>query len=108
MLKVRDHFTRHGRCRLSRSSALAGVMAAALAATTTTGAAVTATPISELSGVRRPGTRRRQFCCELRHSAGHDAGLFETGFPDIVDLTQLFTKQYPNVKWSIREDPFAT
>jgi len=35
-------------------------------------------------------------------------GLFETGFPDIVDLTQLFTKQYPNVKWSIREDPFAT
>ena len=35
-------------------------------------------------------------------------GLFESGFPDIVDLTQLFTKQYPNVKWSIREDPFAT
>ena len=35
-------------------------------------------------------------------------GYFETGFPDIVDLTQLFTKQYPNVKWNIREDPFAT
>jgi raffinose/stachyose/melibiose transport system substrate-binding protein len=34
-------------------------------------------------------------------------GYFETGFPDIVDLTQLFTKQYPNVHWKIREDAFA-
>ncbi len=32
---------------------------------------------------------------------------FETGFPDPIDLTQLFTKQYPNVKWNIRQDPFA-
>ncbi len=35
------------------------------------------------------------------------SGYFETGFPDIVDLTKLFTKQYPNVRWTIREDPFA-
>ena len=34
-------------------------------------------------------------------------GYFETGFPDIVDLTKLFTKQHPNVKWTVREDPFA-
>lgn len=34
-------------------------------------------------------------------------GYFETGFPDIVDLTKLFTKQHPNVKWNIREDSFA-
>ena len=34
-------------------------------------------------------------------------GYFETGFPDIVDLTKLFTKQYPNVTWKVREDPFA-
>ena len=34
-------------------------------------------------------------------------GYFETGFPDIVDLTQEFTRQYPNVKWHIREDQFA-
>jgi hypothetical protein len=34
-------------------------------------------------------------------------GYFETGFPDIIDLTQLFTKQYPNVKWHIRQDQFA-
>ena len=33
---------------------------------------------------------------------------FETGFPDPIDLTQLFTKQYPSVKWKIREDQFAT
>jgi raffinose/stachyose/melibiose transport system substrate-binding protein len=34
-------------------------------------------------------------------------GYFETGFPGTVDLTKLFTKQHPNVKWEIREDPFA-
>lgn len=34
-------------------------------------------------------------------------GYFETGFPDVVDLTKLFTKQHPNVIWKIREDPFA-
>ena len=35
-------------------------------------------------------------------------GYFESGFPDINDLTAAFTKQYPSVKWHIREDPFAT
>jgi raffinose/stachyose/melibiose transport system substrate-binding protein len=34
-------------------------------------------------------------------------GYFETGFPDIVDLTQEFTKQFPKVKWHIRQDQFA-
>jgi raffinose/stachyose/melibiose transport system substrate-binding protein len=31
----------------------------------------------------------------------------ETGFPDVIDLMHLFTKQYPNVKWNIRQDQFA-
>jgi len=35
-------------------------------------------------------------------------GYFESGFPDITDLTAAFTKQYPTVKWHVREDPFAT
>ena len=34
-------------------------------------------------------------------------GYFETGFPDIVDLTKEFTRQYPNVKWHVRQDQFA-
>jgi raffinose/stachyose/melibiose transport system substrate-binding protein len=34
-------------------------------------------------------------------------GYFETGFPDIVDLTKEFTKQFPSVKWHIRQDQFA-
>ena len=34
-------------------------------------------------------------------------GYFETGFPDIVDLTKAFTRQYPKVKWHIRQDQFA-
>ena len=35
-------------------------------------------------------------------------GYFESGFPDITDLTSAFTKQYPSVTWNVREDPFAT
>jgi raffinose/stachyose/melibiose transport system substrate-binding protein len=34
-------------------------------------------------------------------------GYFETGFPDIVKLTQEFTRQYPNVTWHVRLDQFA-
>jgi raffinose/stachyose/melibiose transport system substrate-binding protein len=34
-------------------------------------------------------------------------GYFETGFPLPLKLTQEFTRQYPNVKWSIRQDQFA-
>ena len=34
-------------------------------------------------------------------------GYFETGFPDAIDLAHLFTKQYPNVTWNIRQDAFA-
>ncbi len=32
---------------------------------------------------------------------------FETGFPMPKALTDEFSKQYPNVKWNIREDQFA-
>src|SRR3954471_8023932 len=35
------------------------------------------------------------------------SGYFETGFPIARALTDEFTKQYPNVKWDIREDQFA-
>ncbi|AKH81544.1 ABC transporter substrate-binding protein [Streptomyces sp. CNQ-509] len=34
-------------------------------------------------------------------------GYFETGFPMPKALTDEFTKQYPNVRWNIREDQFA-
>src|SRR4051812_40884350 len=34
-------------------------------------------------------------------------GYFETGFPMPKALTTEFTKQYPNVKWNLREDQFA-
>jgi raffinose/stachyose/melibiose transport system substrate-binding protein len=33
--------------------------------------------------------------------------LFETGFDDIVKLTDEFTKQFPNVTWNIKLDQFA-
>jgi raffinose/stachyose/melibiose transport system substrate-binding protein len=34
-------------------------------------------------------------------------GYFETGFPDIVDLSKEFTNQYPNVTWNITLDQFT-
>jgi raffinose/stachyose/melibiose transport system substrate-binding protein len=34
-------------------------------------------------------------------------GYFEAGFPMSKSLTDAFSKQYPNVKWNIREDQFA-
>jgi len=34
-------------------------------------------------------------------------GYFETGFPLPKSLAYEFSKQYPNVKWNIREDQFA-
>ena len=34
-------------------------------------------------------------------------GYFETGFPLPKQLADEFTKQFPNVKWDVREDQFA-
>lgn len=34
-------------------------------------------------------------------------GYFETGFPLPKALTEEFSKQFPNVKWDLREDQFA-
>ncbi len=34
-------------------------------------------------------------------------GDFETGFPDIVNLTKLFSKQYPKVHWRINTNAYA-
>lgn len=33
---------------------------------------------------------------------------FETGFPDIIDLTKEFTKEHPTVQWKINTDAYAT
>jgi len=35
------------------------------------------------------------------------SGYFETGFPVVKALTDEFSKQFPNVTWTIREDQFA-
>lgn len=32
---------------------------------------------------------------------------FETGFPDIIDLTKEFTKQHPSVHWKINTDAYG-
>jgi raffinose/stachyose/melibiose transport system substrate-binding protein len=34
-------------------------------------------------------------------------GYFETGFDDVIKLTEEFTKQFPNVTWDIKQDQFT-
>ena len=85
---------------LRRHSALAGLLAATMIAVTQTGA--------QAASLAAAGSGPASFAANCGTQPVTMQGLFESGFPDIVDLTQLFTKQYPNVKWSIREDPFAT
>ena len=83
---------------LDRSSAVAGLLAAALVATTPAGA-------QAASMGRLPAGA--SFAANCGTQPVTMQGYFETGFPDPIDLTQLFTKQYPNVKWKLREDAFA-
>ncbi len=108
MLKGRDRFTKLRSVPLSRSSALAGIMAAAMVVTTTTGAALTGASLigtSVASAAQVPNDASFAANCGTKPVTMQ--GYFETGFPDIVDLTQLFTKQHPNVTWKIKEDAFA-
>jgi len=83
---------------LGRCSSAAGLLAATLAmAVTTSAPAASAAPASgSASFAANCGTKPVTL-----------QAYFETGFPDVIDLTQLFTKQYPNVTWKIREDAFA-
>ncbi len=101
MLKGPSRLKNRRSMLLRRQSALAGLLAAAMLVTTPTGAQAASLTAATASG---PAS----FAANCGTAPVTMQGLFETGFPDIVDLTQLFTKQYPNVKWSIREDPFAT
>ena len=101
MLKGPSRLKNRRSMLLRRQSALAGLLAAAMLVTTPTGAQAASLTAAAASG---PAS----FAANCGTAPVTMQGLFESGFPDIVDLTQLFTKQYPNVKWSIREDPFAT
>ena len=83
---------------LGSSSAIAGLLAATMLVTSPTGAQ--AAPVGRVAAAASFATR-------LRHQARHLVGYFETGFPDAIDLAHLFTKQYPNVTWNIRQDAFA-
>ncbi|MCO8273632.1 extracellular solute-binding protein [Actinoplanes sp. TRM 88003] len=58
----------------------------------TTGAGASAAPVANATCGTDPITLK---------------GYFETGFPLPKDLSTEFSKQFPNVKWDIREDQFA-
>ena len=99
MVKVPSRQKRRRSVFLGGSSALTGLLAATVLVTTPTGAQ--AAPSA--AGSTGPAS----FAANCGTAPVTMQGYFETGFPDIVDLTQLFTKQYPNVTWKIREDAFA-
>jgi raffinose/stachyose/melibiose transport system substrate-binding protein len=75
---------------------LGAVAACVAAAVVASGAASAAPPAAAPTEAQACGTKPVTM-----------EGYFETGFPDIVDLTKEFTRQYPKVKWHIRQDQFA-
>ena len=83
---------------LLTASALAGLLLAATACSApgdnsgSTGAAASAAPVTNATCGTAPVTLK---------------GYFETGFPLPKNLSDEFTKQFPNVKFDIREDQFA-
>ena len=83
--------------RLFAALALAGLAATAACSapggdSDSTGAAASAAPVTSATCGTAPVTLK---------------GYFETGFPLPKNLADEFTKQFPNVKWDIREDQFA-
>jgi raffinose/stachyose/melibiose transport system substrate-binding protein len=78
-----------------RSAAAIAVLVA------TAGAAASATPASSATTSARAATPS---CGTAPVTLN---AYFETGFPLPTDLTKEFTKQFPNVKFKIREDQFA-
>lgn len=76
---------------------LAGLLATAACSapgdgTDSPGATASAAPVSNATCGTEPVTLK---------------GYFETGFPLPKNLADEFSKQFPNVKWDIREDQFA-
>ena len=55
-----------------------------------------------------PPRRRRRLQPPAGRSPSRCRGTSRPGSRTSIDLTKAFTKQYPNVKWNVREDPFAT
>jgi raffinose/stachyose/melibiose transport system substrate-binding protein len=98
MHKGPDRFGKRRSALTSHPSALASLVAATLfiAAPTAAQTAAGAQTPSAVSFAANCGTAPVTL-----------SGYFETGFPDAIDLANLFTKQYPNVKWDIRQDAFA-
>ena len=62
----------------------------------------TVMPASASSGATAPTLAK---ACGTKPVTMH--AYFETGFPLPISLTNEFTRQYPSVKWKIRQDQFA-
>lgn len=87
----------------SRRRALSSAVAVGTTALAAAGVAMSA---SSAVAASRAKSTSFAAACGTKHITLQ--GYFESGFPDITKLTSAFTKQYPSVKWHVREDPFAT
>ena len=63
---------------------------------------------SGVASASKPSAKTPTFAAACGKAPITLQGYFESGFPDVTDLTTAFTKQYPTAKWAVREDPFAT
>jgi raffinose/stachyose/melibiose transport system substrate-binding protein len=84
------------------------LLAALLAALVVVAAALVATSVAPASATRAAGAATAPTVAKACGTKPVTMNAYvETGFPDPVDLMNLFHKQYPKVSWKIRQDAFA-
>jgi raffinose/stachyose/melibiose transport system substrate-binding protein len=88
--RERPAVTWSGKRTLLAALAAAGLIAVAIGAGSATSA--------QSASPKKPGCGTKPVTMQ---------GYFETGFAVPIELTKEFTRQYPNVKWKIRQDQFA-
>jgi raffinose/stachyose/melibiose transport system substrate-binding protein len=97
--------------RLISLLVLSSVVLAACAPAATATPAATEAPTAAVATEVPPTTAPTEAPAAALPNCGTDPVVmnvyFETGFEDIIRLTEEFTRQFPNVTWDIRQDQFA-
>jgi raffinose/stachyose/melibiose transport system substrate-binding protein len=102
---------RKGTLQLLALAVICGVLLAACGPASPAAPAATEAPTTAAATTAPPTTAPTEAPAAAGPSCGTDPvvmnAYFETGFDDIIKLSEEFTKQYSNVTWDIKQDQFA-
>ena len=102
---------RKGTLQLLALAVIGGILLAACGPASPVAPAATEAPTTAAATTAPPTTAPTEAPAVAGPSCGTDPvvmnAYFETGFDDIIKLSEEFTKQYPNVTWDIKQDQFA-